>query len=145
LYIGADLYPSNNEIEKIDVQSIPYPDGHIDIVIANHILEHVEDDLAALREINSVLVVGGYAILKTPFSRILTKTFVDSGIDTDKERYQAYGQEDHVRLYGNNIFEQIASVGFKSLVVTHNEILSDINGKKYGVNKREPLFLFEKI
>jgi len=144
-YIRGDLYPNTSDIEKIDMLSISYPDEYFDFVIANHVLEHVSDDLVALSEIRRVLKVGGYAILQTPFSPILSKTFSDPGIDTDLARYHAYGQEDHVRLYGNDIVARFESVGFKSHMVSHNDVIVEIEPTRHGVNVNEPFFLFERM
>jgi len=45
--------------EVIDAQSIPYPGGTFDAVIANHMLYHVPDRPRALAEIRRVLKPGG--------------------------------------------------------------------------------------
>lgn len=144
-YVKGDLYPTSANIEMIDMLAIDYPSQSFDFVIANHVLEHVDDDLLALSELRRVLKAGGHAILQTPFSSKLKLTFSDPGIDNKLARYQAYGQEDHVRLYGSDIFSRIESAGFRSLVVTHEEELADIDPLKFGVNEMEPLFLFERV
>jgi SAM-dependent methyltransferase len=144
-WIRADLFPTSAEFEKIDLLAIPYEDMVFDIVIVNHVLEHVPDDMKALKEIYRVLRHGGLAILQTPYCEKLEKTFSDNGIDTDNARLQAYGQEDHVRLYGKDIFDRIVSVGFLSRTARHYESLADISPSYYGVNPKEPLFLFEKL
>ena len=144
-YVKGDLYPTSEDIETIDMLAIDYPSESFDFVIANHVLEHVENDLLALSELRRVLKVGGYAILQTPYSNKLTKTFSDPGIDSDSARYQAYGQEDHVRLYGSDIVARIESAGFRSRVATHQEMLADIDPMRFGVNEKEPFFLFEKV
>jgi ubiquinone/menaquinone biosynthesis C-methylase UbiE len=51
--------------EQIDAQSIPYPDGTFDIVIANHMLYHVPDRPKALAQIRRVLKTGGHMIATT--------------------------------------------------------------------------------
>jgi len=71
--------------------------------------------MVALSELRRVLKVGGYAILQTPFSPKITKTFSDPRIKGSFARYHAYGQDDHVRLYGNDkepffLFERIDAV-----------------------------------
>lgn len=144
-YVKGDLYPTSDNIEMIDMLAIDYPSQSFDFVIANHVLEHVDDDFLALSELRRVLKSGGHAILQTPFSNKLKQTFSDPGIDNDLARYQAYGQEDHVRLYGSDIFSRIESAGFKSLVVAHEEKLADIDPRKFGVNEKEPFFLFERV
>lgn len=143
-FVKGDLYPTSKDIEAIDMLAIDYPSESFDFVIANHVLEHVDDDLMALSELRRVLKDGGYAILQTPYSSKLTQTFSDPGIDSNSARYQAYGQEDHVRLYGGDIFARIESAGFKSRVATHEERLAHIDPRKFGVNEKEPFFLFER-
>lgn len=143
-YIRADLYPSEPGIEKVDMLNITYEAGTFDVVIANHFLEHVSDDLIALSELHRVLKRGGIAILQTPYSIKLRSTLQDSGIDNDLARLHVYGQEDHVRLYGSDIFSRFSSSGLIPDVHTHSETLADIDYVKYGVNPREPLFLFRK-
>lgn len=142
-YVKADLYPSRPGIERVDLLDIPYPPGSFDFVIANHVLEHVADDARALAEIRRVLKPGGHAILQTPYSDLLTATLCDPGIATDEARLQVYGQEDHVRMYGRDIFAKFASAGFADRVARHEQALASIDALKFGVNAQEPFFLFE--
>lgn len=143
-YIRCDLYPQSPDIERINMLDIPYNDGSFDLVIANHVLEHVADDLRALSEIRRVLSQGGLAILQTPYSSRLLHTWSDAGIDTDEARLLAYGQEDHVRLYGRDIFERFASTGLVPEIGTHDQLLPGLDSKCLGVNVREPFMLFHR-
>jgi SAM-dependent methyltransferase len=145
LYVKADLFPSSDDIVKINMLDIPYKENYFDFVIANHVLEHVNDLSKALSELHRVLKVGGYAILQTPFSDKLHHTLEDKGINTDKMRLEVYGQEDHVRLFGADIFKLISDAGFVPHITTHLDILSEMDPRYWGVNVLEPLFLFEKI
>lgn len=144
LYIKADLNPSSDDVKKINMLSIQYSNEVFDFVIANHVLEHVDVEAKALAELYRVLKPGGYAILQTPYCSKLKHTFSDEGIDNDEARFQAYGQEDHVRLYGADIFERFSGAGFINRVKQHQEILDKFKSDRYGVNGNEPLFLFEK-
>lgn len=144
-YVPCDLNPKSKNIEKINIENIPYPDKYFDFLIANHVLEHVGDDLRALSEIRRVLSIGGYAILQTPFSSVLNFTWSDPGISTENERLHAYGQEDHARLYGIDIFNRFSSNGLLSRCKTHAELLNNIECSYYGVGEKEPFFLFERI
>lgn len=143
-YIKCDLYPTSPDTERIDILAIPFTDKSFDLIIANHILEHVADDTKALQEIWRTLKVGGRAILQTPYSPKLHHTWSDPGIDTDNARLQAYGQEDHVRLFGRDIFGRFTSVGLESCVSTHDQLIPQYDPKKYGVNGKEPFFLFRR-
>lgn len=143
-YTRCDLFPKDPDTRKVNVEDMPFPDGSFDLVIANHILEHVDNVERALAEIRRVLVREGRAILQTPFSPVLQATWCDPGITSPEARLQAYGQEDHVRLFGRDIFDRFESCGLVSHVAGHAEILPDIDAKRYGVNVREPFFLFQK-
>lgn len=141
-YVRCDLFPGCPDIEQVDILAMPFADASIDLLIANHVLEHVADDLRAVGEIRRVLKPGGRAILQTPYSEKLKTTWSDSGVVDDNARMQAYGQEDHVRLYGADIFEQFSSSGLQSCAQQHNELLAQHDPVTYGVNEAEPFFLF---
>lgn len=143
-YVRADLFPSSPEVECVDMLDMQFDDQSFDCVIANHVLEHVSDVPRALSEIRRVLKPGGVAILQTPYSEKLHRTWEDEGIDTAPARLQAYGQEDHVRLFGRDIFEQITAAGFENRVRRHSELLADVDPVTMGVNSDEPFFLFRK-
>lgn len=143
-HVKADLFPSAPDVQKVDIMNMKFPDYSFDIVIANHVLEHVDDYGEALCEIQRVLRPGGLAILQTPFSAMLTETFEDKGIQSLSARELAYGQDDHVRLFGRDIFEQYSKAGFIARVTSHESVLADVDADMYGVNRREPFFLFER-
>ena len=128
-----------------DITKIGISSESIDLFIANHVLEHILDIDKALHEINRVIKVGGFAILQTPYSTKLTNNFEDAGISGADDYHYFYGQEDHVRVFGKNIESFIEGYGFQSHMDNHKELLPNICGKKYGINEKEPLFLFKKI
>jgi len=144
-YVKGDLQPSREGVERIDVSDIPYASASFDWVICNHVLEHVPDDARALKEIFRVLRPGGRAILQTPFASGLESTLEDpKEIDTDEKRVEFYGQEDHVRLYGRDLFARIRAAGFLLELKKHKESLADVDAGRFGVNSDEPLFLCVK-
>lgn len=145
LYEKCDLFPATADVRKVDIEDMPFPDRAFDLVIANHVLEHVDDDLKALGEIWRVLEVGGHAILQTPYSTVLHATWRDRGITRERARRHAYGQEDHVRLFGRDIFERFASGGMQPRIGLHEDLLHAIDSGRYGVNPREPFFLFQRV
>lgn len=143
-HVRGDLFPANESIEPVNMMKMNFQDGEFDLVIANHVLEHVSDISNAMQELWRVLKPGGFALLQTPYSRVLLSTFEDLGIVEPEARLEAYGQADHVRLFGRNIFEFLSSFGFKSNDLTHKTLLGEIDATTYGVNRAEPLFLFER-
>jgi len=143
-YIKADLYPALPEIQCVDVTNTHFDDDSFDVIICNHVLEHVPDDMKALLELYRILKPGGFVIIQTPYSNLLQNTFCDPAINTDKLRCRLYGQEDHVRLYGRELFLLIRRAGFQLQIKTHNAVLPGIDASIYGVNSLEDLILVAK-
>lgn len=145
LYIMADLYPNHPDIQKIDATQIPYPDATFHVVIANHILEHIPEYHLALQEFFRVLHPGGFAILQTPYSRLLHNIFEDPGIHTPEQRYFFYGQENHTRVFGEKaFFNSLQAYHFQLEIHHHHQVLQDKNAQFYGVPAHEPLILARK-
>jgi SAM-dependent methyltransferase len=143
-YVLGDLYPTRSDIRRVDLQEIDFPAEHFDFVIANHVLEHVNDDGQALSEIFRVLRPGGHAVLQTPYASRLASKLEDPSIATESARLEAYGQEDHCRLYGADLPSFIASFGFVAKTATHAELLPGVDALRAGVNALEPFLLFAK-
>jgi hypothetical protein len=140
-YIVGDLFPAEG-MQQIDMQKIPFQDETFHILICNHMLEHVDDVSAALREMRRVLKRGGRAICQTPFSPRLATTFEDPLLQSSDDRFFFYAQEDHLRLFGSDIERIFREAGFVGRLVAHSEILPDIDPEQFGVNEREPFFDF---
>jgi glycosyltransferase involved in cell wall biosynthesis len=143
-YRRIDLLPSRPGIEKMDLQALELRDESISIVICNHVLEHVSDAERALSEIARVLRPGGIAILQTPWSPILRKT-LDADVDSDAERELLFGQADHVRLFGLDLFDYIARSGMIPMRVRHDDVLSEYNCAEFGVNPHEEFLVAVKM
>ena len=142
LYVRGDLHPSDESVQIIDLQNIPFADETFDMVICNHMLEHVESASAALRELHRVLKPGGRAICQTPYASRLTATLEDPLLQSPEDRLFFYGQEDHVRLFGSDIGRIFQDAGFVGQLVPHEEILPDVDPEVLGVNEKEPFFDF---
>ena len=50
----------------MDIHNMPFENNVFDVVLCNHVLEHVKDDILALKEIRRVLKKDGKMILTTP-------------------------------------------------------------------------------
>lgn len=144
LHLRCDLYPTTRDIQRVDIQCMPFADDSVDLLLANHVLEHVDAPDLALAEIHRVLKPGGHAILQTPYSAKLHATWEDAGVDTPEARLQAFGQEDHVRLFGRDIVDRFAKPGLVPRVQTHEALLPGCDAIRHGVNPAEPFFLFRK-
>jgi len=97
-----------------------------------------------LQEIYRCLKPGGLALLQVPYSESLHTTFEDPGVETPLARLNAYGQEDHLRLFGRDVVDRLCSTGLVSCVRQHEDLLPDVDTTVFGVNRRESLLLFQK-
>lgn len=111
-HITADLHSPTVSI-RFDVTDIPYPDGYFDVILCNHVLEHVEDDAAAMHELRRVCRPGGWAILQVPINPELDETFEDPSVVTPIDRMRAFGQHDHVRSYGRDYPVRLRQAGWQ--------------------------------
>ena len=132
------------EVKKMDLTEIKLADGSADLVIANHVLEHIPNYKKALSEIYRVLKPGGKAILQTPYSPIIYYNFEDPLFNTEELREEYYGQRDHVRIFGKVLMDDIKSTGFDLNNIQHSEALNKYSSEKYGVNLRENFLLAVK-
>jgi SAM-dependent methyltransferase len=140
-YITADIESPLAKV-KMDIHNIPFDDGTFDVVLCNHVLEHVDNDIRAMSEIARVLKPGGYSILQVPFfSPVPDKTIEDVSIKDPREREKAFGQDDHVRKFGKDYTQRIARSGLKPEANTFSKDLPDSDVLKYGLAKGEVLYL----
>ena len=130
---------------KMDIHQIPFEENTFDVVLCNHVLEHVRDDIQAMREIHRVLKPGGFAILQVPlFPPMQPETYEDNTITDKRERERLFGQDDHVRKYGLDYTTRIERSGLKALEDEFVNELGESERKHYGLMKGEVLFLAHK-
>jgi len=142
-YIRRDLAPQHEGMMKIDLQQIPFPHETFDLVICDHMLEHVDDPAAALREMRRVLKPGGRTICQTPYSARLTTTSEARSSSLGMTEFSFYGQDDHVRLFGSDIERYFIDAGFIGRPV--GAARRDPAGRRPGtvrINERKPFFDF---
>lgn len=137
-YISADLFSPIVDI-KADILDLPFPDEEFDVVICNHVLEHIENDGKAMSELFRVMKKGGWGIFQVPMKNTLDKTYEDFSIKDPKERQKHFGQYDHVRWYGMDYFDRLKKAGFEAEINYYSQNFSDEEIRKYALNKNEIL------
>lgn len=112
-YMTADLC-SPLAKHHFDVQAIPLADESVDVIICNHLLEHVASDSKALAELHRIMRRGGWGILLAPIDYSRATTFEDDTITEPRERAKVFGQYDHRRIYGRDYVERLRQAGFEA-------------------------------
>jgi SAM-dependent methyltransferase len=142
-YVCGDLFTEGysypDHVRNMNVLDLPFADGHFDLVICNHVLEHVTDDRSAMREILRVLKPGGRAVLQVPISANSAVTHEDGTLSDPGERERLFGQPDHVRIYGQDYVERLSAVGFHV-----DRINISRKFRRSGLDPREDLFICRK-
>lgn len=144
-YITADIESPLAKV-KMDIHQMPFEENAFDVVLCNHVLEHVQNDLQALKEIYRVLNPGGFAILQVPFfGPIPETTFEDPSITDPKERERVFGQDDHVRRYGTDYPKRIEQCGLTPIEDDFVNTLPEATRQRFGLVKGEIIYGGKKL
>jgi SAM-dependent methyltransferase len=114
-YFAADIDPDSYSFvkcQKEDFMGMSYENETFDVVLSNQVMEHIEDDKKFLAEIRRVMKDDGIAIINLPYNPKAEKTYEDANIKNSLDRKAAFGQGDHVRLYGRDVFMRLEEAGF---------------------------------
>lgn len=137
-YTTTDLNSPLADV-KADICNLPFKDNAYDIILCNHVLEHIPDDTKAMQELYRVLKPGGMAILQIPQDLNREVTFEDNSITDRDERAKIFGQYDHVRVYGRDYFDKLRSIGFKVEEINYTTTLKPEEVDRYRLAQGEIL------
>jgi SAM-dependent methyltransferase len=135
-YITTDLNSPLADV-KADICNLPFNNSEFDIILCNHVLEHIPDDTKAMQELYRILKPGGFGVFQIPQDLSRAKTFEDDSITDKKERAKIFGQYDHVRIYGRDYFDKLRSIGFEVDEVDYTSAFSEHDIEKYCLAKGE--------
>jgi SAM-dependent methyltransferase len=131
LYAPADL--------RLDVTRMALPDGSVDLILCSHVLEHVPNDRSAMSELHRVLASGGLALVLTPY-RSEVPTYEDPSITSPLGRMVAFGQQDHVRIYGTDLAGRLRAAGLEVTDRTPGELFDRSAVERCELDVDEHLF-----
>jgi SAM-dependent methyltransferase len=135
-YTTTDLLSPIADV-KADICNLPFEDNSYDVILCNHVLEHISDDTKAMQELYRVLKPGGWGVFQIPQDLNRKNTFEDDSITDRKERAKIFGQYDHIRVYGRDYFDKLRSIGFDVEALDYTSKLSKAEIEKYRLAKGE--------
>ena len=142
-YKTADI-GAGKAMLQVDITNMDsIDDNSFDVVICSHVLEHVIDDLRALREIYRVLKKGGTGILVVPIKKGEV-TIEDPNCNDPAERLRRFRQDDHFRLYGDDFYYRVKKAGFEVSLITSEDFIVSLDLRTLlGINN-ETIFIGTK-
>jgi ubiquinone/menaquinone biosynthesis C-methylase UbiE len=127
-----------------DITKLNFKNNTFDLIICNHVLEHIIDDRTAMNEIYRVLKKDGIGILQVPIDKNLEKTYEDNTLVSKKQRAEHFGQYDHVRVYGKDYKNRLEDSGFTVNLIDYTNEIKDDEITKYGLIKGELIPIVKK-
>ncbi len=121
-HVRLDLGADSRLVDVLgSLTDLPCRDDSVDLLVCYHVLEHVPDDRAAMREIARVLSPEGIGLLQVPY-RPGTVTDEDPSAGVE-ERLRRFGQADHVRYYGDDFEDRLVEAGLSIQRITPRSLL----------------------
>ena len=140
-YTSIDITGARNPTEIMDITDLKFEDNSFDTIICLHVLEHIPEDIRAMRELHRVLKPGGWAILQVPIWAFET---VEVPHATRNSYLELYGHSDHVRRYGFDYKDRLENSGFKVTVDEFARKLPIDFLSRYGLFETEDIYFCEK-
>lgn len=142
-YVTTDLNSPLADV-KADICNLPFESNRFDVILCNHVLEHIPNDTKAMEELYRILKPGGWGVFQIPQDLQREKTFEDNSIMDKRERAKIFGQYDHVRIYGRDYFEKLRSIGFKVEEINMTSKMAQEEIEKYRLANGEIIPLVKK-
>lgn len=111
---------------RLDLQTQIVAERKYDIIMINHVLEHVPDDRAVLGNLLRMCKPGGVCLITVPMRPNGLPTDEDPSVTDPAERRRRFNQDDHVRLYGPDLVERIEQAGFSAAHLTSADIPAEL-------------------
>lgn len=143
-YVTADLNSPWAD-HHFDVHDIPFDENSFDVIMGNHLLEHVENDLKTLQEFYRVMKPGGWGIFQVPIDMTNPNTEEDPTVTDPKERERLYWQSDHLRLYGYEAYvRRLEEAGFEVESINYGDVLGEELVERYCLGVERMMYVARK-
>lgn len=141
-YVTTDLYMKG--VDRIeDITRMSFESNSFDLIYCSNVLEHIDDDRAAMLELFRVLAPNGQAYIQVPIQG--DHTYEDTEIREESERYKHFGQGDHVRLYGKDIEQRLQSAGFTTFAFYPLDLIAASTFECERMNLGRPELMFRCV
>lgn len=145
-YYPVDINPNMYGVKEIvDITDILYEDNMFDVIICNHVLEHIPNEQKALSELKRVLKKDGVAFLNVPLFEKNEETLEKEEYNTPELRLKYYGQSDHMRAYGRDYGKRLERAGFEVEKILVNKCYTLEEREKYGLFKNTSVYKCKKV
>jgi len=130
-YRTTDLFMKDVDYPAENIERLSFPNCSFDVVLCNHVLEHVANDEAAIGELARILAPSGLAVITIPgrWRRRQTITFSNTELNG---HYRDYGIE--VKALFRECFETVEVFDLHAL--DHAP-----NGRSYGIRPGDLAFI----
>lgn len=137
-YTTTDLHSPLADV-KADICALPFENNSFDLVLCNHVLEHIPADNKAMEELYRIIKKGGTLIAQVPLNENAETTFEDNTITDPAERTKIFGQYDHVRVYGKDYYTRLEQAGFKAEGIDFLSTFSPKERERFALPKQEKI------
>jgi SAM-dependent methyltransferase len=139
-YVTGDLNQAGVDL-PLDITKLNLPDESFDAVICSHVLEHIRDDQAAMRELHRITAAGGWCLVMVPLDLQRSETYEDPWIMDPEQRRLAFWGRDHVRLYAPDIAGRLQAAGFAVERIDPRTEFGDEECRRCGIPDTEVMWL----
>jgi SAM-dependent methyltransferase len=123
-YLSADLN-SRRAMLHSDLRRLGIRSESVDLLVCYHVLEHIDEDRAAMRELLRILRPDGFGVIQVPIDPRLAST----------EEWGAPNPElhNHVRQYAPDFYDRLRESGFEVTVIDAPDVVGPADVPRYGL------------
>jgi len=126
-----------------DLKNTNLKDHSYDFILLWHVLEHIPDDIKAIKEMHRLLTPNGLILTSVPiYPNNNNKTYEDSNIKRS-DYLKIHGHDDHCRSCGFDYYQRFENLGFSTKTLIIKELEENLI-KKFGLSKNHRSWLFKK-